>query len=354
MKIGIDIKAAFEEKRSGIGNYVYHLVKNLLAVDKKNEYYLYSPKEEINFLKSENAVTVNRKNPLSLLRKLDVFHGPDFKLMPVKAKKKIVTIHDAASFNEEDYMSSDFKKLTQNKIIKSIKDSDLIITISQSVKDELIKYCNLNDDNIKVVYHGINEELGLLPERINKEEVLQKYDIKIPYFLFVGNLETRKNISTLIKAFNIFTNNYDSKHQLVLIGKAGYGYEKIKEELNASPQKKDIKELGWVDDSELSIIYSSAEIFVFPTLYEGFGFPVLEAMKFKLPVIASDLPVMKEIAGDAAAFVNPFSPEEISKTMYNISSDATRKNKFINLGLERNKLFTWQKTAEKMISIYES
>ena len=354
MKIGIDVKSAFESKRSGIGNYVYQLVKNLLNIDAHNNYFLYSSGKNLNLFQNKNVTYLNRKNPFSLLMYPDVFHGPDFKLLPVDAKKKIVTFHDLACLKKENFMSEDFKKLTNGKIKNSVKKADIIIAVSYSIKKELLEYFKLDSNKIKVIYHGINEELPSKVEEDKKDKVLKKHNIKLPFFLFVGNLEIRKNISLLLKAFELFKKNDLKSYRLVLVGKGGHGYEKIKEDLNNNSERNNIIELGWIEDRVLSSIYSSAEAFIFPSLYEGFGLPVLEAMRFGLPVIASDIPALKEITGGAAALVNPSQPEDMAEAMYKISSNYNQKKEFIEKGNERIKFFSWEKTAKQMLEIYES
>lgn len=356
MKIGIDIKSAFEAKRSGVGNYVYHLVKNILSIDSKNEYSLFSSsnKNEDFIPQNANAKIINRKSISSLLKKMDVLHGPDFKLLPIRANKKIVTIHDLASFMDEDFMSDDFKKLTQRKIIKSIGQADIIVTVSNSVKEQLINQLKLSKEKIQVVYHGVSEINTSVINKERNENILTKLGIAKPFFLFVGNIETRKNIITLLKAFEIFKDKYKTEHELVLVGKSGHGYEKIQEALEANKVKSDIKEIGWIEDDDLAVLYSEAEIFIFPSLYEGFGMPLLEAMKFKLPIICSSIEVLKEIASDSALFVNPSDPNDIAESIYEAVSNNELKKRLIQNGIERVKNFSWEKTARIMLNIYES
>lgn len=355
MKIGIDYSAAASRHRSGIGNYIFNLVKGLLEIDSGNEYTLFVPSIFSSFGDLKPNFKIRQKFDLTRwLDNLDVFHGPDFKLMAVRSRKKIVTIHDLASHINRDFMSIDFQELTKKKVRESVERSDLIITPSETVKSQLEEFYPETRGRIKAVYHGISDEIKFISDLQHVQRTLEKYQIRTPYLLFVGNIEQRKNITNLLYAFSILAGDKKIEHDLILIGRPGWGFEKIdrvKQGLNLGNR---IRLIGWVDDDDLPVLYSAATVFVYPSWYEGFGFPILEAMKCQLPVVASDIPTHREVASDAAVFVPPDNPSVMADAIHWLITDSTKRDSLIRRGTEHVKSFQWKITATEMLRIYSS
>jgi len=354
MKIGIDYSAAVSRQRSGVGNYVFNLVNGIAKIDNINEYLLF-----VNAKLSFDDVGFNfkiyRKTGLSrFFQQLDVFHGPDFKLIFTRSRKKVVTIHDLASHFNNDFMSIDFQELTKKKIQNSVRNSDLIITPSNTIKSQLEEFYPETIGKVRTVYHGISDNIKYINDTEQMRKTLDKYKINQPYLLFVGNIENRKNISNLLNAFSELINERKIEHQLVLVGKPGWGFDKINikaKELNLSNK---VCFIGWAGENELSVLYSAADVFVYPSWYEGFGFPILEAMKCKLPVVVSDIPTHREIASDAATFVIPDNPSMIADAIYSLILNRSQRELLISRGLEHVKFFTWEKTARETLNIYSA
>ncbi|MBI5022030.1 MAG: glycosyltransferase family 4 protein [Ignavibacteriales bacterium] len=354
MIFGIDYQAAVPTERSGIGTYIFNLVDALSSIDGRNEYNLLVPSMDKSLKAvSENFKYISKKNPFRFIKRFDSFHGPDFKLISVRAGRKIVTIHDLASRVEGDFMSEDFLALTRNKIEKSTDKADVIVTVSKTIKHQLEEYYPRIRGKIRVVYHGIGDEIQRTNQKDLEFEKLGKYGITTPYFLFVGNLETRKNIITLLKAFQSFIQKEKTNHQLVLVGKPGWGYERIMKHVNESACRDRIRFVGWICSADISTLYSNADLFVYPSWYEGFGFPLLEAMKCGVPVIASDIPTHREIAGNAAIFVPPSDAESFAQKFSLLLSDGQLRTGLVQSGKSRSELFTWKKAAQAMLDIYE-
>jgi glycosyltransferase involved in cell wall biosynthesis len=354
MIFGIDYQAAVPAERSGIGTYIFNLVDALSRIDEENEYNLLVPSIDKSLkLIRKNFRFVGKKNPLRFIKRFDSFHGPDFKLISVRADKKIVTIHDLASRVDGDFMSDEFRKFTRIKIEKSIEKADIIVTVSKTIKNQLEEYYPSVRGKIRVVYHGIGEEIRQSSVAGSEFDVLEKYSIITPYILFVGNLETRKNIVTLLKAFQSFIQKEKTSHQLVIVGKPGWGYERIMKHARGSDCGDRIRFVGWIRSNDISSLYSNADLFVYPSWYEGFGFPLLEAMKCGVPVIASDIPTHREIAGDAAIFVPPSDAEGFAQKFSLLMSDVQLRTDLVNAGKSRSELFTWKKTAQAMLDIYK-
>lgn len=356
MQIGIDTKEAFRIHRMGIGNYVFNLVNGLMQIDDKNEYYLVTPSAFIRnpFDLPSNYSFRYRFSPLNKIKQLKTFHGTAFKLSPVKAKTKVITIHDLASFLYQDFMPSTIKELTKKKISNAVASADTIVTASHTIKNHLEEYYPRTRGIIKVVYHGIDGDSRYVDDSLRISSVQKKYKLPGSYLLYVGKLEARKNILTLLKAFKYLKTNFNIEESLLLVGKRGWGYNHISTLIKDLHLAKSVKELGWIDEPDLNTVYSAARLFIFPSWYEGFGLPILEAMSCRLPVIVSDIPTHREIASDSALYFKPGDKVELAENVISLLNDKFKRDDMMYRGLQRIKDFNWQKTAAEMIEIYEN
>jgi glycosyltransferase involved in cell wall biosynthesis len=200
-------------------------------------------------------------------------------------------------------------------------------------------------DKIDVIYEGY-ENAENFTSRSFSENKIEK-----PYLLFVGRIEDRKNISNIIKAFEILKERYNIGHKLVLAGRVGYGYEKIRNQISNSRFSDDIIELGFVSEEEKWKLLKSAEVFIFPTLYEGFGIPILEAQSVGCPVVASNNSSIPEVVGESAILVKPESAMDIAENIFKLISDEKLKDDIIQKGLENVKRFSWEKCARQIAEI---
>jgi glycosyltransferase involved in cell wall biosynthesis len=235
----------------------------------------------------------------------------------------------------------------------SLKKSDQIITVSQFTKDEILQVYQPKNKNIKVIHNGYNERLY---KKINDEkkisDVLEKYGLTRPYFLYVGRLEKKKNTPLLIEGFVKFKNsNPDRTEKLVLIGDASYGFDEIKYIIQEFGIENDIVMPGWAGEQDMPYIFNGASAYILPSLHEGFGITILQALACGVPAIASDIPVLREVAGEAALFFNPHDKNDIAKIMEKLVVDENLKNELIERGLERVKEFSWEKCAAETLEI---
>ncbi|WP_457564936.1 glycosyltransferase family 4 protein [Caminibacter sp.] len=245
-------------------------------------------------------------------------------------KNQIITVHDIIPLH--------FKKLHKKQyhyfkyiLPLALKNAKGIITVSKHTKEQLIEYYNLDESKIKVIYNGIKQ--------VDFKKVPKKN-----YILYVGRASETKNIKGIIKSFCLSKKRFKIKEKLYLVG---VKREDIKEDILC----KDIKFLGYVSDEELEIIYQEAKVFLFPSFYEGFGYPVLEAMGYGVPVVTSKLSSLPEVVGDCAVLVNPYDIEEIAKELFKLLSDATLQEELAQKGLNRAKEFTWQKSAKAHLKV---
>ncbi len=355
MIIGIDASRANEDKKTGVGWYAYHTIQEFKKIIPDNVRVVLYSREK---LKGELAILpVNWESkvlkwlPGRLWTQFRLswemfFHAPDVLFIPahvfpiIHPKKTVMTIHDIAAikFPEAYNWFEKWYTLWSGKI--ALKKLWKVITISQFTKNELKKeFGVLNFEKVKVIYLGYNKEYEEVVE--NVDEVLKKYKIEKPYLLSIGRLEEKKNTARIVEAFNnVRVNSYISK--LVLIGSKGYGYEKVKKVISESEFKNDIIVPGWVEEKDLPALMQGAEVFVFPSLYEGFGIPVLEAFAAGTPVVASRGGASQEIGGSACEYVDPMNTDSIVKGI-----EKARQGDNVEKGKERAENFSWEKCARE-------
>ncbi len=392
MKIAIDTSRIDISKKTGTEYYSLEIIKNLLLIDssKKNQYILYSRKP-ISKLLSEFSGNCFTNKIISLPRfwtqiglawkmlknKPDVLFIPAHTIPWIHPKKTVAVIHGL----EYEYFSdaySFFEKFHLRLTTKlALKWAEKIIVPSQSTKNDLIKFYQADPKQIEVIYHGINQEkYGIEKEKCHPElvsgsisEFVQKKSYShfckkennrfrnkfgmtdSPYILFIGRIEKRKNLARLIQSFNFIKEKYKISHQLILTGKKGFGFKEIQKVRENSPYKNDIILKDYVSEKEKKDLLKNADVFAFVSLYEGFGFPILEAMEVGVPVVASNNSSLLEIAGDAALLVNSQNTEEISQAIYKILSDDSLRKSLIEKGKENIKRFSWQNCAQKTLEV---
>lgn len=355
MKIGIDIRSTLK-RNTGIGRYTFNLVNSLAQIDSQNTYYLYSRKRFLDFKKRliklpaknfKHACDYFKKGPESVLPDLDVFHTSSYDLgRPKRAKKFIVTVHDVIIKAYPFGHSEKTIKEIDVQLKRTLSEADLLIADSYNTKSDIIKFYNVPDLKIHVVYPGIAKQ-GF----VQKHAGAEKRSFAQSYILFVGTIEPRKNIQGIIKAFNRLKKEYGISHKLVIAGMKGWMYEDIFREYENSDFKKDIIFKDYVSDQKLVDLYKNASVFVYPSFYEGFGFPIVEAFSYGIPVVTSSTSSCKEIGRDAAVLVNPNDDKEIGEAIYKIINNNELKKDLIEKGYARAEDFNWQNTAWEFLGI---
>lgn len=374
MKIAIDI-SQIVHGGTGVATYTDQLVRNLLKIDRKNEYILFGISlRKFNLFKNYLAELQlshhnldgqffhippkigeflgNRLHTIdieNLLDRIDIFHSSDWIQPPSKAKK-VTTIHDLVVYKYPE-VSHPYIVETQKRRLKWVKkECDRVLVDSVSTKKELIDNLQFNQEKIEVIYPGLSEKYKPVGnEQITR--IKQKYGLYDDYILAVGTIEPRKNIKGILSAFeklmkHTLISTRRKPLELVIVGKFGWG-EKIQ-------HTKYIKILGFVDGNDLPGLYSGASMFVFPSFYEGFGFPVLEAMACGCPVITSNCGSLREIAGEAALIVDPQLPEDIALKMTQLFIDQDLRKDLVKKGNINAANFNWEKTAEEVLNIYNT
>ncbi len=325
--------------------------------------------------------TLGRLSLEMLLKKPDVLFVSAHTLPIIFPKKTVNTIHDVGfernrrlyRYHSMGPESKRFNKIVSNfvKIFTlgkygansmdylswstnfALKHAEKIITVSNFSKNEILGIYNCQEDKIKVIYNGYN--YFLYKKIIDKEKinsVLKKYDIKKPYILYVGRLEKKKNTPYLIEAYAVAReNNKNINHKLVLIGDASFGYDEVKYVIEEFNINGEVIMPGWIEEEDMPYIYNGATAFIFPSRYEGFGIPLLQAMGCHLPIAASSIPVFKEIAGEAALFFDPNNIRSISSAINRIITDDKLRKELIAEGNSRIKKFSWEKCAKETLDL---
>lgn len=373
MRIGFDASFGINDC-SGIGRYSYNLIKYLLKIDKKNHYLLFfnffrsrsSKLAKINELISDNKnvdVIINNYfgaikdfiwhnpfiSPIDIYFKaLDVYHACCFQAFPgkINLKKSVLTIHDLTYLVDADFHQAKtkyFQKLTENAISKA----SFIISDSQSTQNDLIKFYGHKLPPSKVIYPGIETKFHSQSQQ-NVQQFKARYTAGSDYILAVGTLEPRKNLARLIQAYQLLPVELQKKYKLLVVGKNGWDSK-----INDFRGSNNIIFANFIADNFLLAGYSGASLFVYPSLYEGFGFPPLEAMACGVAVVASNVSSLPEIVGAAAVLVDPYNVEDISRAMKNILVSQKTQDNLIARGLEQVKQFNWQQTAQKTLEIYQ-
>jgi glycosyltransferase involved in cell wall biosynthesis len=237
----------------------------------------------------------------------------------------------------------------------SVHSAAWVIAVSENTKRDLMRLYRVAEERIRVVYEGCGqggEETVRGGEENRKRETIPPLTAYTqPYLLFIGRLETRKNIVRMIEAFERFKEKTGLPHVLVLAGKPGFGYEKIKDQISKSTYQKAIQEVGYVSESEKWQLLRGADVFLFPSLYEGFGLPVIEAQSVGVPVITSETSSLPEIAGEGALFVDPFDPAALAQAMETLATDPEKRADIIEKATYNVSRFSWATCARRVASL---
>jgi glycosyltransferase involved in cell wall biosynthesis len=289
---------------------------------------------------------------------IDVFHSvqPFYQdVLPFytnKRLKKVLTLHDLSTLL---YPETHTSAWLVNLIIKHIKKrSDTIITVSEHSRRDLMRYLKIPGDRISVIYNAVDPQFRpIAVSESERQRLKQQYRIPDSFVLYVGTLEPRKNIPALLKAYRTIRSN-GTDHRLVIAGNKGWKYREIFELVDRLKLHHDVIFTGYVPDQDLPLLYNLAEIFVYPSLYEGFGLPPLEAMACGTPVVSSSVSSIPEVVGDAGILVYPSSADQISESMRLLIEDENYRNDLRRRGLRRSELFSGEETARRTWAVYET
>ncbi|MFX0140550.1 MAG: glycosyltransferase family 4 protein [Candidatus Hodarchaeota archaeon] len=377
MRICIDARPIIN-RHTGLGRYTYNTINALKKIDQENEYLILTdakldPNHPVFDLKNDcfvykkcsiPGVTVQQQFKLNQFlkdEKIDVYHYPHFDL-PISVSKRyksVFTVHDLTYllhrgiFQGAEYL----KKWYTRKILSlGIRYAEKIITVSNSTKNDLVDYFQMNGSTVakvETIYEAC--ESNFVPIKNEKliENFKQKWNLNKPYFLFIGERRPHKNLVRQIEAFDQFLKQLYDGFDFIIIGKSYNNYFEPEEKTKQLNLEGKVRFVGYVEDSEIPMFYNCATAFMFVSLYEGFGLPLLDAMSCGTAIITSNISATNEIAADAAVKVDPYDVEAICKAMHKIVKDKVFKNDLIQKANLRKQHFSWLKTAEQTLALYE-
>jgi glycosyltransferase involved in cell wall biosynthesis len=380
LRIGIDYTAAVRQG-AGIGRYTRELVRALAELDRDNDYVLFAAAGGQRLAdKGWPSNFQMRSVPLSdralailwyrlqlplwvelVTGPVDIFHSPDFVLPPVRRArpehgrrtKTLVTVHDLSFIRYPQCADANLRAYLNKVVPRSVHRADLVLADSQNTKDDLVELMDLEHNRIEVIYPGIEERFRSIEDQALLEEVRKRYNLPPRFILGLGTLQPRKNFTHLIQAYSLLVTRYPLLH-LVIAGGKGWLYE----EIFATVEQLDLAEKvvfpGFVADQDLPALYNLADLFVFPSLYEGFGLPPLEALACGTPVVTSNASSLPEVVGEAGLMVGATDVEALAETMKRVLEDNALREGMIAKGVEQARKFTWQKAAAKLLNLYET
>lgn len=306
-----------------------------------------------------NLLISNQINPItSYFEKFfgypNIVHGTNYSVYPCHKSRKVMNLYDLTFIKYPQYTNSIVETYT-TKVKQCLEWTDLVLTISESSKQDIIKYLQVDEKKVVVTPLASRYHTDYFSD-IRAEELSKQtsYDFSAPYLLFVSTIEPRKNIKAIISAFNYLKEKHKIPHNLVMIGRKGWHYEPIFAAIEKSPWESQIYHLDYLSDELVALFYAKADAFVYPSHYEGFGLPVLEAMTLGTPVVTSNNSSLPEVAGDAALLINPNEPMQLAEAILKLISDSQLRQEFIDKGKERAKTFSWERTAIETLKAYRS
>jgi glycosyltransferase involved in cell wall biosynthesis len=286
-----------------------------------------------------------------LNREWDLYWEPNtVPIQHMKCKHLVTTVHDL-SFHV--YPNAHPKERTEyfHKHIHGVCKSDRIITGSQCTKNEIIDFLQFDASRIQVIYHGVDHENFRVYERSMMQTFSDQYRLPDRFVLFVGSIEPRKNLKNALLAYNSLSDKFKREHKFLLAGFSGWSNAEVMEIIRR--EKGNILYLGYLSDRELAYLYNLASVVIYPSLYEGFGLPPLEAMACGSPVVVSNVSSMPEICGEAAYYADPLNTQSIAESIYTVATDDGLRNNLIEKGLQRVKNYTWDKSTREHVSVFQ-
>jgi len=378
MKIGVMLRTI--DRRRGVGIYTKNLMDHLLALDKKNEYVLfyYNPKYLGRYARYEHVREKLVQPPLNLT--FGEFSFPDALSrfiwdqvkIPIEAKregvdllfnpadsvplfarcKTIMVLHGSEWLTHPQFFRFYDRIYSRIMLPLYYKKANLFLTNSDTNKRNFVNFLKVSPDKIKTIYFGVTPRFRHIDDDIFLKKAREKYHLPERFILYVGRIYPGKNFGNIIRAFS--TIHTSLPHKIIVAGSPRYGYQREFASIEKLGLQGKIIFVGWVPEEDLIALYNLADLFIFPSFFESFGIPLLEAMACGCPAIASQTSALPEIAGGAAFLVNPYSPDEIAEAIKKVLTEEKLRKELIERGLNRAKEFSWEKCARETLAVFES
>ena len=364
MRIGIDARKLHD---FGIGTYIRNLLRHLARIDHETEYVLFCRPGDRPSLGAlgENFRTVvetagnysvaeQLRVPLALRREgVTLFHAPHYVLPPLVACRSVVTIHDCIHLMFPQYLPNRLAHTyARMSISLAARRATRVLTVSESSKRDILRFVDAPPEKIDVIYNAYDERFGVEPREEDVVRVRERYQLHDEFVLYAGNVKPHKNLERLIQAFDLVRRRGLDHLKLVLIGDEISRYAALRRAVHRHQLHKYVRFLGYLPETTLAVMYRLAGVFVFPSLYEGFGLPPLEAMASGTPVVTSNVSSLPEVAGEAAVLVDPYEPTAIADGIYRVLTDESLRRNLRQRGLARASQFSWEASVRRVRDIY--
>ncbi len=364
MRVGIDARLVYYSK-AGIGQYIIHLAKGLAKLDTPGDSFLLlqSRKDRTQIISNNNFSRVSLWTPShhwleqpalrveTATLGLDLLHSPDFIPPFRRPYKSVITVHDLAFLLYPQFMTRESARY-YGQIDHAVRSTDHIIAVSEATKQDLINLLGVPPDKITVIYEGCNPSYHPIERAEAAAFVRERFGLEANFIFFISTIEPRKNVPTLLRSYRWLKDHYQRPEKLVLAGSKGWLFEEVDRTIHELNLENDVVLIGRVRDSEVNYLYNAASMLVYPSFYEGFGLPPLEAMTCGTPVIVSNIKVMPEVVGDAALLIDPHDVEGLGAAMHRLLTDESLRRDLIAKGLKRAAHFSWEQAARETLAVY--
>lgn len=367
MKISIDARGINLYKGTGLGTYTENLVRELLNIDMENDYTLFWSGKDYDSLKKPNSKIIfspNRHGGFyenfyipNYIKKnnIDLHHIPQngIGLTESYSTNSIVTLHDLIPYTLPETVGRKYLERFLREMPKILDKTKGVLTVSEYSKRDILKFFHgYPEDKIFVTPLAANSNFKPLDKNVCRDFLKERFSINAPYILYIGGFSTRKNIRELILAFQKINSSLKTPYTLVLGGAVKDEGKKLVSLVESLNMQNNVVFTGYLDDDILPMLYNGAEAFVYPSLYEGFGLPPLEAMSCKTAVITSNLTSIPEVTGDAAILIDPFNSEELANELFRLLDNDEFREELANKGYNKSLEFSWRNTAKKTLEAY--
>lgn len=365
MRIAIDIRKLHD---FGIGTYVRNLVRYLARLDRTTEYRLIcrpGDREMSVGLGGNFRMDVDASKPYSIREQFSipwtllrvrptVFHEPHYVLPPLTRCRSVVTIHDCIHLRFPQYLPNRAAlAYARTQMSSAARRSDRILTVSEASKRDILTYFDVKPEKVTVIANAIDEHFSTPPGEDEVRRVEERYQLQGTFALYVGNVKPHKNVERLIDAIHLARRAGRDDLRLVVIGDELSSYAAPRRAVHRHNLHKYVRFLGYLPDQTLAVVYRLASVFVFPSLYEGFGLPPLEAMACGTPVVTSNVSSLPEVVGDAALLVDPTDPKAIADAITRVLDDEALRTTLRERGLARARQFSWERSVRRIREIYQ-
>jgi glycosyltransferase involved in cell wall biosynthesis len=365
VKVAIDARKLHD---FGIGTYIRNLLRHIARMDSTTEYVLLCQEPDLGVSAhlGPNFRTVLEPSPNYSIREQihvpwvlmrerpDVFHAPHYVLPPAVRCRSVVTIHDTIHLTFPQYLPNKLAyAYARGSMWAAVRHSHRILTVSEASKRDILRFFPMPPEKVVVVHNAIDERFSREPRAEDVERVRERFQLQQRFVLYVGNIKPHKNLERLIEAFHALRRGELDDLKLLIIGDQISKYAALRRAVHRLKLHKHVRFLGYLPDDTLAILYRLASVFVFPSLYEGFGLPPLEAMASGAPVVTSNCSSLPEVTGDAAVLVDPYDVSAIEDGMRRVLTDQTLANEMRRRGLLRAREFSWERSVAKTWEVYQ-